>query len=169
MTNERSSQNIDSLTTGKASIAEVAGRASKVGGSTQSVSDNTITQVALDAVEVESSAADVVEVDLANNKIIIKEDGDYLVSGAVRYNDNANWSSGDPLEARVDVAGQIEAVQNLPSVASPTTYMTPQATAIVTVSSSPVDVILEAFQNSGASAGVASSRQDTHLNVGRLG
>lgn len=158
---------LDTLTTDVADINKMAAVASL--GTDQTIGTGSVTQVNLDSQELEDNS-DTVEVDTANNKLIIKRSGLYLIKASLTFQGSANWSLGDAVQVQIKTGAGTESTARIPHTGANERTTLPQVWALFRESSPNTDVLLEAFHNRGGNETVGNTgTKETKLSVTKVG
>jgi len=157
--------NVDSLTsnsvnTGRAIIGEFGPTVTL--SAPQTISSGTITKVQFDSID----AGDADSFDTANNKYVVPADGDYLVTGGVRFDSDSGWSTGDSMNAILNLnGGTLYDTNNNKTGTGEETSTIPLIRYSLT---SGDEITLSVFQDSGAGKTVAGGSIRTVLSVVRF-
>jgi len=151
----------ESVSTDELSVTEQSAKIYAT--SSQTVSSRSVVGVTFDSEDTDHTPGDVLTVDVANNLITIEKAGLYLVTGVVEF---PSPTDGMRVLGRITVGGSnIIDVENGATTAN--TGSNP--TTVTSVSSTPADVKLETFQDSGGNKSTSGAERNEHLVVSRIG
>lgn len=154
------------LDAGYQTITNIVAKAAPT--SNQTISSGTVTQVNLDTAVVEDDASNIVEVDTANNKLIIKSDGKYLISQLIHFNSSTGFSAGDTISSRLLLDGSNEVIFDRGHTGGNVNSAVGPISTIID-STSGTEITLQAFQNTGENQSVLGSKSRTYIAVYKLG
>jgi len=157
----------ETITTDHININNLVGAASL--STDQIISTGTVTQVNLDQNDVEDDAGGTINVDLANNKLIIKSKGLYEVVGQVTYGPSTNWTDGDEIQSRIQVDNTTKSLVPTEQGGANRSRSPGPAINIISVTEVPTDITLHTFHNGGTDINIQGKRAFTYLQVKRLG
>ena len=154
--------NADSVNTGRANIDESGLTAFP--SSDQPIDTSTDAQIQINTATHDPAS----ELDAANNKVVIANDGTFAISGAARYNEDANWSTGDRMSANFRLNGSL---LNQPYYnKSGTDFETAVIPAINIQLTAGDEITFHTEQISGAQQTLAGgAKHRTYLSVTRVG
>lgn len=150
------------VATDERSVTNIVGAASH--NTTQNLTTSAITQVTLDVNDIEDSS--VVDVDLANNKLITKKSGKYFCVGQVTFAGSTGWSLGDFVRAQLVAGGTGRENQAHHTGANALFSVT--ATAIFDLAQND-DILLRAEQRAGQNEEITGTTSTNYLQVAFLG
>ena len=146
----------------EATIENLASKLSLT-GSDQDIVDSANTQVEWDTIEFED--ADIVEVDLENNKMTVRRSGTYFVTASVRW-EPGNFSDGDEIQLSLIDPNNRDSIGE--KIHPGNNRITQEKTQIMKLDDGQ-DIIIEVWHNSGAEETIDSNGTRTQFGVGRLG
>jgi hypothetical protein len=154
-------KNANSVSTEEVTITEMAAALHTTAN--QTIPTGKDTQVAFNS-QTFDRGGDVLNPDGANDRITIEKNGLYLLRGTIVFS-----SPGDGTRILAKVLADSTIIDQGGGPTGADDFSEADADGLLEVSSPPVQVTLDVFQNSGSDKSLAGSRQNVRLEVARIG